>query len=218
MRVSPRLNLVAVGQQIHAAKDGQTSAALLDAERLIKEGHTAEQADYQQNIQKNGRLAGADSADAMRRNRGRRGLDILKALQEEQGAQVRIDDTDFPEAEEVDLKLLRLAESLGGALVTNDFNLNKVAAVQNTPVLNINELASAVRPVLLPGEALELTVLREGKEPGQGVGFLEDGTMVIIDGGRRYIGERVELLVTSSLQTSAGRLIFARLHPRAGAV
>ena len=160
----------------------------------------------------------ADSADAMRRNRGRRGLDILKALQEEQGAQVRIDDTDFPEAEEVDLKLLRLAESLGGALVTNDFNLNKVAAVQNTPVLNINELASAVRPVLLPGEALELTVLREGKEPGQGVGFLEDGTMVIIDGGRRYIGERVELLVTSSLQTSAGRLIFARLHPRAGAV
>ena len=103
-------------------------------------------------------------------------------------------------------------------LVTNDYNLNKVAAVQNTPVLNINELAGAVKPVLLPGEELELTILREGKEQGQGVGFLEDGTMVIVDGGKRFIGEQVELQVTSSLQTSAGRMIFARLRGKANVV
>ena len=160
----------------------------------------------------------ADSSDATKRNRGRRGLDIIKAMQEELGARVRIDDTDFAEVAEVDLKLLRLAEHLGGVLVTNDYNLNKVAAVQNTPVLNINELAGAVKPVLLPGEELELTILREGKEQGQGVGFLEDGTMVIVDGGKRFIGEQVELQVTSSLQTSAGRMIFARLRGKANAV
>lgn len=160
----------------------------------------------------------ADSADATRRNRGRRGLDIIRAMQEELGARVRIDNTDFAEVAEVDLKLLRLAEHLGGVLVTNDYNLNKVAAVQNTPVLNINELAGAVKPVLLPGEELELTILREGKEQGQGVGFLEDGTMVIVDGGKRFIGEQVELQVTSSLQTSAGRMIFARLRGKANVV
>lgn len=160
----------------------------------------------------------ADSSDATRRNRGRRGLDIIRTMQEELGARVRIDGTDFAEVAEVDLKLLRLAEHLGGVLVTNDYNLNKVAAVQNTPVLNINELAGAVKPVLLPGEELELTILREGKEQGQGVGFLEDGTMVIVDGGKRFIGEQVELQVTSSLQTSAGRMIFARLRGKANVV
>lgn len=158
----------------------------------------------------------ADNSDATKRNRGRRGLDILKTLQEELGARVHIDNSDFPEVGEVDLKLLRLAEKLGGMLVTNDYNLNKVAALQNMPVLNINELANAVKPVLLPGEELSLTVLREGKEPGQGVGFLEDGTMVIVEGGKRFIGERVDLQVTSALQTSAGRMIFARLRQPAG--
>ena len=158
----------------------------------------------------------ADNSDATKRNRGRRGLDILKTLQEELGARVHIDNSDFPEVGEVDLKLLRLAGKLGGMLVTNDYNLNKVAALQNMPVLNINELANAVKPVLLPGEELSLTVLREGKEPGQGVGFLEDGTMVIVEGGKRFIGERVDLQVTSALQTSAGRMIFARLRQPAG--
>lgn len=157
----------------------------------------------------------ADNSDATKRNRGRRGLDILKTLQEELGTRVRIDNSDFPEVGEVDLKLLRLADKLDGVLVTNDYNLNKVAAVQNTPVLNINELANAVKPVLLPGEELHLAILREGKEQGQGVGFLEDGTMVIVDGGKRYIGETVELQVTSSLQTAAGRMIFARIRPAA---
>lgn len=154
----------------------------------------------------------ADNSDATKRNRGRRGLDILKTLQEELGGRVRIEAEDFPEIAEVDLKLLRLADKLGGVLVTNDYNLNKVAAVQNTPVLNINELANAVKPILLPGEELRLTVLREGKEQGQGVGFLEDGTMVIIDGGKRHIGETVDLQVTSALQTAAGRMIFARVR------
>ncbi len=154
----------------------------------------------------------ADSSDATKRNRGRRGLDILKLLQKEFGARVCIDSTDFSEVDEVDLKLLRLAEQLGGVLVTNDYNLNKVAVVQNTPVLNINALANAVKPVLLPGEELQLTILREGKEQGQGVGFLEDGTMVIVDGGRRFIGQAVDLQVTSSLQTAAGRMIFARIR------
>jgi len=153
----------------------------------------------------------ADHSDQTKRNRGRRGLDILKSLQKEFGSRVCIDSTDFSEVGEVDLKLLRLADKLGGVLVTNDYNLNKVAAVQNTPVLNINELAGAVKPILLPGEELRLMLLREGKEKEQGVGFLEDGTMVIVDGGRKYIGQEVDLSVTSSLQTAAGRMIFARL-------
>lgn len=155
----------------------------------------------------------ADSADAAKRSRGRRGLDIIKEMQKEFDGRVCIDGSDFSDVDEVDLKLLRLADALGGVLVTNDYNLNKVASVQNTPVLNINELANAVKPVLLPGEELRLTVLREGKEQGQGVGFLADGTMVVVDGGKRYIGESVDLQVTSSLQTAAGRLIFARIRP-----
>jgi len=154
----------------------------------------------------------ADHSDAVKRNRGRRGLDILKCLQKEFGSRVCIDSTDFPEVPEVDLKLLRLADKLGGVLVTNDYNLNKVAAVQNTPVLNINELAGAVKPILLPGEELRLTVMREGKEKEQGVGFLADGTMVIVDGGRKHIGEEVDMVVTSALQTAAGRMIFARVR------
>jgi uncharacterized protein YacL len=154
----------------------------------------------------------ADSSDAIRRTRGRRGLDILHAMQCELDQQVAIEERDYDGIDEVDLKLLRLAGDMGAVLVTNDYNLNKVAAVQNTPVLNINELANALRSVLLPGEQLSLAVVKEGKEAGQGIGYLPDGTMVIIENGKKHIGETADLVVTSALQTSAGRLVFAKLR------
>lgn len=152
----------------------------------------------------------ADLSDVTKRNRGRRGLDIVKALQEEFGERISVDTTDFPDVPEVDMKLLQLAKQQQGVLVTNDFNLNKVAKVQGVTVLNINDLANAVKPVLLPGEEMELEILREGKEQGQGVGFMPDGTMVIVEGGKKCVGKTVSVTVTSALQTSAGRLIFAR--------
>ncbi len=153
----------------------------------------------------------ADSSDASKRGRGRRGLDIVQEMQQKLNQPVLIDERDYDDVDEVDAKLLRLAADLNGVLVTNDYNLNKVAAVQQTPVLNINELASAIRPVLLPGEELTLSIAKEGKEQGQGVGYLADGTMVIVENGRRRIGETVELVVTSALQTAAGRMIFAKI-------
>lgn len=153
----------------------------------------------------------ADSSDAMKRARGRRGLEILHTLQREFEERVSVEERDYDDVDEVDLKLLRLATDMGGILVTNDYNLNKVAAVQNMPVLNINDLANAIRSVLLPGEELPLAIVKEGKESGQGVGYLPDGTMVIVENGKRHIGETAELVVTSALQTSAGRLVFAKL-------
>ena len=153
----------------------------------------------------------ADSSDAMKRARGRRGLDILHTLQREFEQRVCVVEKDYDDVDEVDLKLLRLAVDMGGILVTNDYNLNKVAAVQNMPVLNINDLANAIRSVLLPGEELPLAIVKEGKEAGQGVGYLPDGTMVIVENGKRHIGETADLVVTSALQTSAGRLVFAKL-------
>ena len=152
----------------------------------------------------------ADSADSLRRNRGRRGLDVLARLQEEAESRVRIVEKDYPDAEEVDVKLLRLARDLGGAVLTNDYNLNKVAGVTGVRVLNINELAGALRPAVLPGEEMTVQVIREGKEPGQGVAYLEDGTMVVVENGRRRMGEKLEIEVTTVLQTSAGRMIFGR--------
>ena len=154
----------------------------------------------------------ADSSDAMKRSRGRRGLDILHSMQRELDQRVAVEEKDYEEVDEVDLKLLRLAADLGGVLVTNDYNLNKVAAVQNMPVLNINDLANAVRSVLLPGEELPLAIVKEGKETGQGVGYLPDGTMVIVENARKHIGETLDIVVTSALQTSAGRLVFAKLR------
>jgi uncharacterized protein YacL len=154
----------------------------------------------------------ADSSDAMKRARGRRGLDILRAIQQELDQRVAVEEKDYEDTDEVDLKLLRLASDLGGVLVTNDYNLNKVAAVQNMPVLNINDLANAVRSVLLPGEELPLLIVKEGKESGQGVGYLPDGTMVIVENSRKHIGETLDIVVTSALQTSAGRLVFAKLR------
>jgi uncharacterized protein YacL len=154
----------------------------------------------------------ADSSDAIKRTRGRRGLDILHMMQCELDQQVAVEERDYDDVDEVDLKLLRLAGELDGILVTNDYNLNKVAAVQNMPVLNINELANAIRSVLLPGEELSLSIVKEGKEAGQGIGYLPDGTMVIIENGKKHIGETADLVVTSALQTSAGRLVFAKLR------
>lgn len=152
----------------------------------------------------------ADSSDGLKRNRGRRGLDILNKLQNEQIIDVKIDSHDFPEVSEVDIKLLKLAEMVNGKVLTNDFNLNKVAEFQGVQVLNINELANDVKPVVLPGEEMTLQVIREGKESGQGLAYLDDGTMIVVEGGKKYIGETIEVVVTSVLQTAAGRMIFAK--------
>ena len=152
----------------------------------------------------------ADSADLLKRNRGRRGLDILKKLQEEFEDRVLIVDTDYPEITEVDSKLVRLTQDMAGAILTNDFNLNKVAQLQGVLVLNINELSNAVKPVLLPGESLPITIIKAGKEQNQGVAYLDDGTMIVVENGQPYIDENIEVEVTSVLQTSAGRMIFGR--------
>ncbi|MGB3985463.1 MAG: PIN domain-containing protein, partial [Limnochordia bacterium] len=152
----------------------------------------------------------ADSSDVLKRNRGRRGLDILNKIQKEPYVQVQIMDRDFEDIAEVDSKLVKLAKELGAKVITNDFNLNKVCELHGVPVLNINELANAVKPVVLPGEELRVHVIKDGKEQGQGVAYLDDGTMIVVDGGRRYIGETIGVMVTSVLQTAAGRMIFAK--------
>jgi uncharacterized protein YacL len=155
----------------------------------------------------------ADSSDALKRNRGKRGFDVLQRLQRVSKITVRIMDQDFPAIREVDRKLIELAKSLGGKVVTNDYNLNKIAELSGVPVLNINEVANSLKPVVLPGELMHLQVVKEGKEPGQGVAYLDDGTMVVVDHGRKLIGQMVDVTVTSVLQTTAGRMIFARLAP-----
>lgn len=152
----------------------------------------------------------ADSSDVLKRNRGRRGLDILNKIQKELKVQVLIYEGDFEDIHEVDSKLVKLAKVLTGKVVTNDFNLNKVCELQNVPVLNINDLANAVKPIVLPGEEIKVQVIKDGKEHGQGVAYLDDGTMIVVEGGRDYIGKNIEVLVTSVLQTSAGRMIFAK--------
>jgi uncharacterized protein YacL len=152
----------------------------------------------------------ADSSDSMKRNRGRRGLDILQKIQKMSGLDVMISDLDFPEVREVDLKLIELARALEGKIVTNDFNLNKVAQLRGVPVLNINELANSLKPVVLPGEIMKVFILKEGKEYNQGVAYLDDGTMVVVDNARKMIGKTIDVVVTSVLQTTAGKMIFGR--------
>jgi uncharacterized protein YacL len=152
----------------------------------------------------------ADLPDPIRRARGRRGLDLLSRLQKHSKAPVRIIEEDYPEIKEVDLKLIELARRKGGKIITNDYNLNKIAKLHGIEVLNVNELSQALRPVVLPGESLRIQVLKEGKEPEQGVGYLEDGTMVVVEDGKRLIGQEVEIMVTSVLQTPSGRIIFGR--------
>jgi uncharacterized protein YacL len=152
----------------------------------------------------------ADSSDALKRNRGRRGLDILHRIQKMSGVDVLISDLDYPQVKEVDMKLIELARALLGRIVTNDFNLNKVAQLRGVDVLNINELANALRPVVLPGELMNVFILKEGKEQNQGVAYLDDGTMVVVDNARSRIGRSLDIVVTSVLQTTAGRMIFGR--------
>lgn len=153
----------------------------------------------------------ADSSDSLKRARGRRGLDILNALQKDTSIQVDINDRSFDETEEVDLKLVRLAKELHGIVITNDFNLNKVAEFQNVKVLNINELASVIKPVVIPGEQMSVFIVKKGTEREQGVAYLDDGTMIVVEEGKHYINEEVHVVVTSSLQTNAGKMIFAKL-------
>ena len=154
----------------------------------------------------------ADSSDILRRNRGRRGLDILNRLQKESTTPIFIYDGDFEEIPQVDAKLVKMAKQLSCPIITQDFNLNRVAELQGVKVLNINELANAVKSVVLPGEEMTVKIIQEGKELGQGVGYLDDGTMVVVEGGRRWIGHEQEIVVTRVLQTVAGRMIFA--HPK----
>src|ERR687883_605173 len=157
----------------------------------------------------------ADSPDSSKRQRGRRGLDMLNRLQNNSALDIQIVETDFPAVREVDLKLIELGKQLDAVIVTNDFNLNKVAQLRGVQVLNINELANALKPVVLPGEAMRVFILKEGKEYNQGVAYLDDGTMVVVDNARRMISRNIDIVVTSVLQTTAGKMIFGRLWEEA---
>ena len=154
----------------------------------------------------------ADSTDPIKRQRGRRGLEILQTIQKEPELDISIHEEDFPETKEVDTKLVKLAKLLGGKILTVDFNLNRVATIQGIKVLNINELANSLKPVVFPGEQMQIKLIKEGKEYNQAIGYLDDGTMVVVEDGRRLIGQEVKVAVTSVLQTQAGRMIFTRLE------
>jgi len=153
----------------------------------------------------------ADSADSIKRNRGRRGLDILNKMQKDQSIMVKISDMDFKDIPEVDSKLVQLAKVMNAKVITNDFNLNKVAEFQGVEVLNINQLSNSLKPIVLPGEEMQVTLIKEGKDSNQAIGYLDDGTMVVVENGRKKLNEDVKVIVTSVLQTSAGRMIFTRL-------
>ncbi|HLC17057.1 MAG TPA: PIN domain-containing protein [Thermodesulfovibrionia bacterium] len=157
----------------------------------------------------------ADSSDSLKREKGRRGLDVLHRMQNLETLNVKIINKDFPKIREVDAKLVALAKELGGRIITKDFNLNKVAELQGVLVLNITELASALKPAILPGELMNVFIIKEGKELNQGIAYLEDGTMVVVENGRRFIGKNIEVVMSSVLQTSAGRMAFAKLKESA---
>ncbi|MBF0472738.1 MAG: TRAM domain-containing protein [Nitrospirae bacterium] len=152
----------------------------------------------------------ADSADSIKRSRGRRGLDVLHRIQKISGINVQIVDENFPNIKEVDSKLVAIAKLMNGKIITNDFNLNKVAQLQNVSVLNINELSNALKPVVLPGELMKVFIMKEGKEAMQGIAYMDDGTMVVVENSRKLIGKNISVIVTSVLQTTAGRMIFAK--------
>ncbi len=156
----------------------------------------------------------ADSSDPLKRNRGRRGLDILQRMQKMGTIQIQIVEEDFPQMREVDMKLIELAKQLEGKIVTNDFNLNKLAQLQGVAVLNVNELANALKPVVLPGETMRVFILKEGKEYNQGVAYLDDGTMVVVDNAKKMISKTIDIAVTSVLQTTAGKMIFGKFEER----
>lgn len=216
------LNLAALGGLFTSERPGKRNTKVMDTSAII-DGRIADIADT-------GFLEGtlivpefvlrelqmvADSSDPSKRQRGRRGLDVLQRMRGEPQLTVQIVDEDFPQIREVDLKLIELARQLDAKIVTNDFNLNKVAQVRGVPVLNINDLANSLRPVVLPGEKMRVMVLKEGKEFDQGVGYLDDGTMVVVDHARRQIGRAVEITVTSVLQTASGKMIFGKLDEAA---
>jgi len=215
------LNLSALGGIFGGEKQQKRSQKILDTSVII-DGRIAD-------IAETGFLDGtivipnfvlrelqlvADSADSLKRNRGRRGLDILQRIQKIASLQVIIVDDDFPAIREVDLKLIELAKQYDAKIVTNDFNLNKVAQLQGVDVLNINELANSLKPIVLPGEIMKVFILKEGKEYNQGVAYLDDGTMVVVDNARKMIGKTIEIAVTSVLQTTAGKMIFGKFDER----
>ena len=157
----------------------------------------------------------ADSSDSLKRARGRKGLETLNGMKKMPSIQVEISHADFPDIPDVDMKLIELAQRTGGKVITNDFNLNKVARVRDIPVLNINELANALKPVVLPGEPMRVFIIKEGKEPNQGVAYLDDGTMVVVDDGKPLVGQTVNIVITSVLQTTAGKMFFGRCDQQA---
>ena len=215
------LNLAALGGIFGAEKQSRKSFKILDTSVII-DGRIADIADtgfldgvvvIPQFVLRELQLV-ADSADSLKRNRGRRGLDILQRVQKMVNVSVQIVEDDFPTVREVDLKLIELAKVYEGKIITNDFNLNKVAQLQGVEVLNINELANALKPIVLPGETMRVFILKEGKEYNQGVAYLDDGTMVVVDNARKLIGKNVDIAVTSVLQTTAGKMIFGKFDER----
>ena len=216
------LNLAALGGIFGGEKQSKKSYKILDTSVII-DGRIADIAEtgfldgvivLPQFVLRELQLV-ADSADSMKRNRGRRGLDILQRLQKIASLTVQIVEDDFPAVREVDLKLIELAKLYEGKIVTNDFNLNKVAQLQGVEVLNINELANSLKPIVLPGEVMKVFILKEGKEYNQGVAYLDDGTMVVVDNARKMIGKNIDISVTSVLQTTAGKMIFGKFDERA---
>ncbi len=215
------LNLSALGGLFSAERQSKRSYKILDTSVII-DGRIADVCDtafidgtliIPQFVLHELQLV-ADSSDPLKRNRGRRGLDILQRMQKMGTVQVQIIEDDFPQLREVDLKLIELAKKYEAKIVTNDFNLNKVAQLQGLPVLNINELANALKPVVLPGETMRVFILKEGKEYNQGVAYLDDGTMVVVDNAKRMISKTIDISVTSVLQTTAGKMIFGRFEDR----
>jgi uncharacterized protein YacL len=219
------LNLAALGGIFGGEKQTKKSYKILDTSVII-DGRIAD-------IAETGFLDGiivtpqfvlrelqlvADSADSLKRNRGRRGLDVLQRLQKMATLQIQIVENDFPAVREVDLKLIELAKVYEGKIITNDFNLNKVAQLQGVEVLNINELANSLKPIVLPGEIMKVFILKEGKEYNQGVAYLDDGTMVVVDNARKMIGKTIDVSVTSVLQTTAGKMIFGKWDERASRI
>jgi uncharacterized protein YacL len=215
------LNLAALGGIFGGEKQSKRSYKILDTSVII-DGRIADIAEtgfldgiivIPQFVLRELQLV-ADSADSMKRNRGRRGLDILQRIQKIATLTIQIVEDDFPAVREVDLKLIELAKVYEGKIVTNDFNLNKVAQLQGVQVLNINELANSLKPIVLPGEIMKVFILKEGKEYNQGVAYLDDGTMVVCDNARKMIGKNVDISVTSVLQTTAGKMIFGKFDER----
>ncbi len=216
------LNLAALGGIFGGEKQGKKSYKILDTSVII-DGRITDIAEtgfldgiivIPQFVLRELQLV-ADSADSLKRNRGRRGLDILQRLQKVANLQIQIVEDDFPAVREVDLKLIELAKVYEGKIITNDFNLNKVAQLQGVEVLNINELANSLKPIVLPGETMRVFILKEGKEYNQGVAYLDDGTMVVVDNARKMIGKTIDVSVTSVLQTTAGKMIFGKWDERA---